>query len=54
VAVGSKGDYTTWNGTSWSAAVTDDPSGGGFTSVSCAAQASCTATDFAGRQLRLS
>jgi hypothetical protein len=55
VAVGSKGDYTTWNGTSsWSAAVTDDPSGGGFTSVSCASQASCTATDFAGRQVRLS
>jgi hypothetical protein len=53
VAVGSKGDYTTWNGTSWSAPVIADASGGGFTSVSCASRASCTATDFAGRQVRL-
>jgi len=53
VAVGSKGDYTTWNGTSWSAPVTADPSGGGFTSVSCPGRGACTATDFAGRQVRL-
>jgi hypothetical protein len=53
VAVGSRGDYTTWNGSSWSAPVTADPGGGGFTSVSCAARGACTATDFAGRQVRL-
>jgi hypothetical protein len=52
VAVGSEGGYAIWNGTSWSAPVTADPHGGGFTSVSCPARGTCVATDFAGRQVR--
>ena len=49
----ASGDVIRWNGARWSAPVTVDRHGGGFTGVSCPRSGSCTAVDFAGRQLKV-